>query len=105
MMELTETSFGIFKRTELELSSTLKSHKLLISIIFVAQLELDRCGDGFAVGVLAPPIAHDSETQRLINYRSYGLSNCIKLLISSCIIAILNSNKITDITVAAAFTF
>ena len=91
-MVLTKTSFGIVKRTQLEPSTSLKSYKLLISIIFFAQLELDRCGDEYAVGVLPRPIAHDSETQCLIDRRTDGFSYCGELLIYGCFIAILDSN-------------
>lgn len=82
MMGLTQTAISTIDRTELELSTTLKSNELLIRIIALARLELDRVGDGVAVVVLRPIISHNSETQRSINHRTDGTTNFSELLIT-----------------------
>lgn len=71
MMSLTKTALGMIDWTELEPPTATKSHEFLIRIIALARLKLDRLGDGVAIVVFRPPIAHDGETQRSIHRWSY----------------------------------
>ncbi len=104
MMGLTKTALGMTDWTEFEPPTATESHELLIRVIALARLELDRFGDGVAIVVFCPPVAHDGETQRSIHRWAYCPSNFGEFLISVRR-TMLDYNFIAFFAVVATATF